>query len=79
MPLLCNLSLPVYRHGAPVSPPLKQEVLIQNGKLAAHIKLLEPSSNNTVSLFMTSNDEDLEQLDNKQRTIDGLDVKLWRE
>jgi hypothetical protein len=50
-----------------------------NGKLAAHIKLLEHSSNNTVSLFMTSNDEDLEQLNNKQRTIDGLDVKLWRE
>lgn len=50
-----------------------------NGKLAAHIKLLEPSSNTTVSLFMTNNDEDLEQLDNKQRTLDGLDVKLWRE
>lgn len=50
-----------------------------NGKLAAHIKLFEPSSKNTVSLFMTSADEDLEQLNNKQRTIDGLNVKLWRE
>ena len=50
-----------------------------NGKLAAHVKLLEPTSSNTVSLFMTAADEDLEKLDNKQRTINGLDVRLWRE
>ena len=53
--------------------------VIQIAKLAAHIKLFEPSSNNTVSLFMTGKDEGLEQLDNRQRTIDRLDVNLWRE
>lgn len=50
-----------------------------NGKLAAHVKLLDSSSSNAVSIFMTNVDEDLEHLDNKQRMIDGLDVRLWRE
>ncbi len=50
-----------------------------SGKLAAHVKLLNKTSSERVSVFMTRADNDLASLRPTQDQVDGVDVGLWQE
>lgn len=49
------------------------------GVLAAHVKLQDKQSGNTVSLFVTSNSAELTQIQSQQQKLEGVDVEIWRE
>lgn len=50
-----------------------------SGYLAAHLKLIDKTSDKQISLFMTRASDDLNRIGHTQKGIDGIDVKLWNE
>lgn len=50
-----------------------------SGQLAAHIKLTNPATDKTVSVFMTRAADELDAIDDSAKSVDGVDVKIWRE
>lgn len=50
-----------------------------SGVLAAHVKLQDKQSGQSMSLFVTSNAAELEDIQPQQQSIDGVEVDLWRE
>jgi len=50
-----------------------------NGKLAAHVKLRNPSNEENISIFLTEYAPKLESMNNLEKVISGVEVKLWRE
>ncbi|MFK8078485.1 MAG: hypothetical protein AB8B84_18040 [Granulosicoccus sp.] len=50
-----------------------------NGELAAHVKLLDKTTDMQVSLFMTRSVENLQNIKDTRDRIDGVNVKLWNE
>ena len=50
-----------------------------SGQLAVHIELTHPVSNNTLSVFMTRAADELDAIDSSDKSVDGIDVKIWRE
>lgn len=50
-----------------------------NGELAAHVKLLDKTTDKQVSLFMTRSVENLQNIKDTRERIDGVNVKLWNE
>lgn len=49
------------------------------GVLAAHVKLQDKKSGKQMSLFVTSNSAELEEIQPQQRKLEGVEVELWRE
>lgn len=49
------------------------------GVLAAHVKLQDKQSGKLMSLFVTSNSVELEEVQPQQRKLEGVDVEIWRE
>jgi len=49
------------------------------GILAAHVKLQDKESGKAMSLFVTSNASELKRVETQQTSLDGVDVKFWRE
>ena len=49
------------------------------GLLAAHVRLKDSTSGKPMSLFVTSNSTELEEIRSQQTTLEGVDVELWRE
>lgn len=50
-----------------------------SGQLAVHVKLSHPVSMRKLSVFMARAADELEAIDNSEKNIDGVDVKIWRE
>ncbi len=50
-----------------------------SGQIAAHIELTHKSTDRTLSVFMTRAADELNAIDNSQKVVDGVDVKIWRE
>jgi len=49
------------------------------GVLAAHVRLKSLGSGKPMSLFVTSNSAQLEDVRSQQTTLEGVDVEFWRE
>jgi len=49
------------------------------GVLAAHVKLHDKQSGKPMSLFVTSNSSELEQINPQQHELEGVEVEIWRE
>jgi len=49
------------------------------GVLAAHVRLKSQLSGKSMSLFVTSNSAELEDIRSQQTTLEGVDVEFWRE
>lgn len=49
------------------------------GVLAAHVRLKDTGTGKPMSLFVTSNSDELEEIRSQQTTIEGVDVEFWRE
>lgn len=49
------------------------------GILAAHVKLQDKQTGKSMSLFVTSNSAELEEIQPQQKKIEGVEVELWRE
>lgn len=50
-----------------------------SGQLAAHVKLIDRSSDKPVSVFMTRASDELGVIDNSEEVVDGVSVRIWRE
>lgn len=50
-----------------------------SGHLAAHLKLIDKTSDKQISLFMTRASDELNHIDRTHKGIDGIDVQLWNE
>ena len=50
-----------------------------SGQLAVHVELNHPVSMKTVSVFMTRAADELDAIDNSDESVDGMNVKIWRE
>jgi len=50
-----------------------------SGQLAAHVKLTHQSTKKPLSVFMTRAADELNAIDDSQESIDGVDVRIWRE
>jgi len=44
-----------------------------------HVELTHPVSKKTLSVFMTRAADELEAIDTSDESVDGVDVKIWRE
>ena len=72
-----NVTLPdEFKHGYEV---LGARYCTISGHLAAHLKLIDKSSNKQISLFMTRASDDLSRVSRAQKGVDGIDVQLWTE
>jgi len=49
------------------------------GVLAAHVRLKSHGSGKPMSLFVTSNSAELEDIRSQQTSLEGVDVQFWRE
>jgi len=49
------------------------------GVLAAHVRLKSSGSGRVMSLFVTSNSAELDNIRSQQTTLEGVDVEFWRE
>lgn len=49
------------------------------GVLAAHVRLHNKKSGKPMSLFVTSNSADLDQIQTQQKKLEGVEVEIWRE
>jgi len=49
------------------------------GVLAAHVRLRSSDTGKPISLFVTSNSAELEDIRSEQTTLEGIDVEFWRE
>ena len=50
-----------------------------NGELAAHVKFINPETEQQVSLFMTRSVDDLRAIKDTSEQVDGVSVSLWNE
>lgn len=49
------------------------------GVLAAHVRLHNKQSGKPMSLFVTSNSAELEEIQPQQKKLEGVEVEIWRE
>lgn len=49
------------------------------GVLSAHVRFKSTESGKPVSLFVTSNSDELKDIHSQQTSLDGIDVEFWRE
>ncbi len=50
-----------------------------SGQLAAHVKLIDRSSDKPVSVFMTRASDELGVIDDSEEAVDGVNVRIWRQ
>jgi len=50
-----------------------------SGQLAAHVKLIDLSTEKPVSIFMTRAADELKTIDDSDESVDGVNVRIWRE
>lgn len=50
-----------------------------SGQLAAHLKLLDTSSDQIISVFMTRAVDELQKIKSTRQQVDGVEVALWHE
>jgi len=50
-----------------------------SGQLAVHVELSHPTTEKTLSVFMTRAADELDAIDSRDKIVDGVDVKIWRE